>query len=45
MNRVALVALLWCLGLPTAHAQTTPILYPKLSKTLDSLAYVDQWPM
>lgn len=27
----------------TASAQT--IQYPKLSKTLDSLAYVDQWPM
>lgn len=26
-------------------AQTSPVLYPKLSKTLDSLAYVDQWPM
>ncbi|UOQ78413.1 hypothetical protein MUN84_07525 [Hymenobacter sp. 5516J-16] len=28
-----------------AAAQTKPVLYPKLSKTLDSLAYVDQWPM
>ncbi|RZK28519.1 MAG: hypothetical protein EOO63_11070 [Hymenobacter sp.] len=27
----------------TASAQTKQ--YPKLSKTLDSLAYVDQWPM
>lgn len=26
-------------------AQSKPVLYPKLSKTLDSLAYVDQWPM
>ncbi|MGI4884683.1 MAG: DUF6624 domain-containing protein [Janthinobacterium lividum] len=26
-------------------AQTTPVLFPTLSKTLDSLAYVDQWPM
>ncbi|HEX8326426.1 MAG TPA: DUF6624 domain-containing protein [Hymenobacter sp.] len=29
----------------SATAQTMPALYPKLSKTLDSLAYVDQWPM
>lgn len=29
----------------TSWAQTKPVLYPKLSKTLDSLAYVDQWPM
>lgn len=29
----------------TATAQTPTVLYPKLSKTLDSLAYVDQWPM
>lgn len=28
-----------------ASAQSSPVLYPKLSKTLDSLAYVDQWPM
>ncbi len=28
-----------------ATAQSSAILYPKLSKTLDSLAYVDQWPM
>lgn len=28
-----------------AAAQTKPMLYLKLSKTLDSLAYVDQWPM
>lgn len=26
-------------------AQTPTIQYPKLRKTLDSLAYVDQWPM
>jgi hypothetical protein len=26
-------------------AQTGPVLFPKLSKTIDSLAYVDQWPM
>lgn len=26
-------------------AQTPAIQYPKLRKTLDSLAYVDQWPM
>jgi hypothetical protein len=29
----------------SATAQTIPVRYPKLSKTLDSLAYVDQWPM
>ena len=28
-----------------AAAQAPPVLYPRLSKTLDSLAYVDQWPM
>lgn len=33
-------------GLSTsALAQTKPILYPALSKSLDSMAYVDQWPM
>jgi hypothetical protein len=34
-------------GLPDATAQSTlpAVLYPHLSKTLDSLAYVDQWPM
>ena len=34
-------------GLRDATAQSTPpaVLYPRLSKTLDSLAYVDQWPM
>jgi hypothetical protein len=29
----------------SATAQTAPVLFPKLSKTIDSLAYVDQWPM
>ncbi|WP_223653783.1 DUF6624 domain-containing protein [Hymenobacter psoromatis] len=29
----------------TTAAQTPTIQYPRLSKTLDSLAYVDQWPM
>lgn len=29
----------------SAAAQTMPVLFPKLGKTLDSLAYVDQWPM
>ncbi len=29
----------------TAFAQTPAVQYPQLSKTLDSLAYVDQWPM
>ena len=28
-----------------AVAQTNAPLYPRLSKTLDSLAFVDQWPM
>lgn len=34
-------------SLPEAAAQHTPtaMQYPRLSKTLDSLAYVDQWPM
>lgn len=45
MKPAALLALFWCLSLVAASAQTTPVLYPKLSKTLDSLAYVDQWPM
>ncbi|SNC77293.1 hypothetical protein SAMN06265337_3876 [Hymenobacter gelipurpurascens] len=36
---------LWSIGILTAAAQTKPVAYPKLSKTLDSLAYVDQWPM
>jgi len=37
---------LLALGLSlAATAQTQAIRYPKLSKTLDSLAFVDQWPM
>ena len=34
-------------GLPDATAQSTPptVRYSQLSKTLDSLFYVDQWPM
>lgn len=40
--KILLVVLLASLS---ATAQTIPVLYPKLSKTLDSLAYVDQWPM
>lgn len=34
-------------GLTGATSQSAPpmMLYPRLSKTLDSLAYVDQWPM
>lgn len=31
--------------LATAQPTTSSVLYPRLSKTLDSLAYVDQWPM
>lgn len=48
MIRVAAISAFWCLGACAATAQTNPanpVLYPKLSKTLDSLAYVDQWPM
>ncbi|MCA8830321.1 DUF6624 domain-containing protein [Hymenobacter pini] len=44
MKRPFVVAALWGLSLG-ANAQIKPVLYPKLSKTLDSLAYVDQWPM
>ncbi|HEX8326428.1 MAG TPA: hypothetical protein VF629_02720 [Hymenobacter sp.] len=41
-----LVLLLAMTGLAfSATAQTAPVLYPKLSKTLDSLAEVDQRPM
>ncbi|OUJ67774.1 DUF6624 domain-containing protein [Hymenobacter crusticola] len=42
-----LLLLLTLAGLTDATAQRTPrpVLYPRLSKTLDSLAYVDQWPM
>lgn len=29
----------------SAWAQSSTVLYPRLSKTLDSLVYVDQWPM
>jgi hypothetical protein len=34
-------------GLTGATSQSAPPMmrYPRLSKTLDSLAYVDQWPM
>ncbi|WP_139921894.1 DUF6624 domain-containing protein [Hymenobacter sp. DG01] len=45
MKRLAVFTALWGLCLGAATAQTKPVLYPKLSKTLDSLAYVDQWPM
>ncbi|WP_201977402.1 DUF6624 domain-containing protein [Hymenobacter rubidus] len=41
-----LVLLLASVGFAfTAAAQSTPVLYPALSKTLDSLAEVDQRPM
>lgn len=41
-----LLLLLAVVSLPAAAQKTpAPILYPQLSKTLDSLAYVDQWPM
>lgn len=36
---------LWSLTACVAAAQTKPVAYPKISRTLDSLAYVDQWPM
>ncbi|AHJ97831.1 hypothetical protein Hsw_2236 [Hymenobacter swuensis DY53] len=45
MKLVAATYAFWCLSTCLATAQTKPVLYPKLSKTLDSLAYVDQWPM
>lgn len=31
-------------GTVLAQAPAAPVQYPRLSKTLDSLAYVDQWP-
>lgn len=41
-----LLVALFLLGIRlSAVAQTSGPLYPRLSKTLDSLAYVDQWPM
>lgn len=43
MKRI-LVILIVCLPVG-AWAQSAKVLYPRLSKTLDSLAYVDQWPM
>jgi len=39
------VAGLFACRLATAQPTTSPVLYPRLSQTLDSLAYVDQWPM
>ncbi|TGD78450.1 DUF6624 domain-containing protein [Hymenobacter wooponensis] len=45
MKSVLLLTAVWSLSAGVAAAQTKPVLYPKLSKTLDSLAYVDQWPM
>jgi hypothetical protein len=40
-----LLTILFSAGTCLAAAQTAPVQYPRLSKTLDSLAYVDQWPM
>lgn len=42
-----LLLLIAMVGRTDATAQPTPpaVLFPQLSKTLDSLAYVDQWPM
>ena len=45
MKLVAFTSALWSLSAYVAAAQTKPVLYAALSKTLDSLAYVDQWPM
>lgn len=43
---VITLCLSFCLGCPAAVAQNkSAALYPRLSKTLDSLAYADQWPM
>ena len=44
MKQLFLLLVLSGLALPS-WGQTKPVLYPALSKTLDSLAYVDQWPM
>lgn len=46
MNTLRPLAVFWfsCFGL-SANAQTTAPLFSKLSKTLDSLAFVDQRPM
>ncbi len=43
--KIPLTALAVVCSVLSVAAQTNSILYPKLSKTLDSLAYVDQWPM
>lgn len=43
MKALLLLLFAGSFALPTA-AQTKPVLFPKLSKTLDSLAYVDEWP-
>lgn|GEM_PF-777690 len=47
LGKGALLLLPAFASLPQAAAQRTPpaVQYPRLSKTLDSLAYVDQWPM
>ena len=47
MRRVISFCLLLAIStvLPAVATAQTAVLYPKLSKTLDSLAYVDQWPM
>jgi hypothetical protein len=39
------IAGLFASHLAAAQSTPPPALYPRLSKTLDSLAYVDQWPM
>jgi hypothetical protein len=44
--KLLLLLLLTVASLSAAAQKTSaPVLYPRLSKTLDSLAYVDQWPM
>ena len=44
MKQLFLLLVISGLTLPS-WAQTKQVLYPALSKSLDSLAYVDQWPM
>ncbi|UPL50188.1 DUF6624 domain-containing protein [Hymenobacter sublimis] len=47
LKRYLLLLLVAISSLHDATAQSTPpaVQYPRLSKTLDSLAFVDQWPM
>jgi len=45
MKTLIILLLLDSVCLVAAAQTKLPVLYPKLSKTLDSLACVDQWPM